>query len=234
MEQNKLPPRLEAIARLVPEGCRLADVGTDHGLLPVRLLENGVIQSAVASDLRPGPLSAAKNNARIAGVENIRFCLCDGLDGISSDEADAVVIAGMGGETIAGILERTPWVRRDKTLILQPMTKPEILRKALEGMDLRIERERLVSDSGRIYSVMLARSGKQGRYSEIEYYTGRFELISRERLFSPFLDMFENKLAKALEGMKKAETERSSEREEELLVLLEQLREKRKEYDESI
>ena len=68
MEQNKLPPRLEAIAQLVPEGCRLADVGTDHGLLPVRLLENGVIQSAVASDLRPGPLSAAKNNARIAGV----------------------------------------------------------------------------------------------------------------------------------------------------------------------
>ena len=64
----KLPPRLAAIAALVPDGARLADVGTDHALLPIRLLLDGKIQSAVATDIRPGPLSRAKENAYAAGV----------------------------------------------------------------------------------------------------------------------------------------------------------------------
>ena len=71
----KLPPRLAAIAALVPDGARLADVGTDHALLPIRLLLDGKIQSAVATDIRPGPLSRAKENACAAGVSGrIGFC----------------------------------------------------------------------------------------------------------------------------------------------------------------
>ena len=234
MKYINLPPRLAAIAGLVPRGCRLADVGTDHGYLPVRLLQEGAIRSAVASDLRSGPLSAARSNAAQAGVENIRFCLCDGLDGISSEEIDTVVIAGMGGETISDILNKAPWARQGKTLLLQPMTKPEFLRKALQRMELRIDQERLVLDSGKIYPVMLARSGVPAPYTEIEYYTGCYALVSREALFIPLLDQMESKLEKALAGVAMAENEKHVDREEELRRLLEQLREMRADHDQSI
>ena len=100
----KLPPRLAAIAALVPDGARLADVGTDHALLPIRLLLDGKIQSAVATDIRPGPLSRAKENAYAAGVQDLSCVLCDGLTDVSPDSVDTVVIAGMGGENIAAIL----------------------------------------------------------------------------------------------------------------------------------
>jgi tRNA (adenine22-N1)-methyltransferase len=234
MESIRLSPRLEALAGLVPQGCRLADVGTDHGFLPIRLLLDGVIKSAVASDLRPGPLSAARKNAAAAGTENIRFCLCDGLEGISPEETDTVVIAGMGGETIAVILEKAPWVCRGKTLILQPMTRQEVLRKALERMGLRIERERLVQDSGRIYSILLARAGEPERCTEAEYFTGRYALISREALFGEYLTQWENKLDRALAGLSAAEDQRHLARREQLVLIRGQLKQMRDDYGNGI
>ena len=119
----KLPPRLAAIAALVPDGARLADIGTDHALLPIRLLLDGKIQSAIAADIRPGPLSRAKENACAAMVTNLSCVLCDGLTGISPDSVDTVVIAGMGGETICTILAAAPWLREGRRLILQPQSK---------------------------------------------------------------------------------------------------------------
>ena len=121
----KLPPRLAAIAALVPDGARLADVGTDHALLPIRLLLDGKIQSAVATDIRSGPLSRAKENAYAAGVQDLSCVLCDGLTGISPDSVDTVVIAGMGGENIAAILRAAPWACRNALCILQPKARPE-------------------------------------------------------------------------------------------------------------
>ena len=146
----KLPPRLAAIAALVPDGARLADVGTDHALLPIRLLLDGKIQSAVATDIRPGPLSRAKENACAAGVQDLFCVLCDGLTGISPDSVDTVVIAGMGGENIAAILRAAPWACRNALCILQPMSRPEELRAALPSLGLMIRAERLVRDAGRL------------------------------------------------------------------------------------
>ena len=155
----KLPPRLAAIAALVPNGARLADVGTDHALLPIRLLLDGKIRSAVATDIRPGPLSRAKENAYAAGVQNLSCILCDGLSGVSSGDADTIVVAGMGGENIAGILRAAPWACRDALLILQPMSRPEELRAALPSLGLSICAERLVRDAGRLYSILAVRAG---------------------------------------------------------------------------
>ena len=145
----KLPPRLAAIAALVPDGARLADVGTDHALLPIRLLLDGKIQSAVATDIRPGPLSRAKENAYAAGVQDLSCVLCDGLTGVSPDSADTVVIAGMGGENIAAILRAAPWACRNTLCILQPMSRPEELRAALPSLGLTIRAERLLFRSRR-------------------------------------------------------------------------------------
>ena len=158
----KLPPRLAAIAALVPDGARLADVGTDHALLPIRLLLDGKIQSAVATDIRPGPLSRAKENAYAAGVQDLSCVLCDGLTGISPDSVDTVVIAGMGGENIAAILAAAPWTADGcHTLLLQPQSRAESLRQFLSENGYRIAREELVLDRGTLYPAMEVTAGCQ-------------------------------------------------------------------------
>lgn len=105
MRPVELSPRLLAIAHQVPLGARFADIGTDHARLPVWLLEHGRIPSAIAADLKEGPLSRARQTAaRHNLTERISFRLGDGLTPLGPEEADAVAIAGMGGETIASIL----------------------------------------------------------------------------------------------------------------------------------
>ena len=101
----ELTPRLRTAADLVPAGARLADIGTDHAYLPAALLLEGKIPYAIAADLRHGPLLRAKETAAEYGCrDRMGFRLCDGLKGIRPEETDAIVIAGMGGETIAQIL----------------------------------------------------------------------------------------------------------------------------------
>ena len=125
MKLLELQPRLQLLAELVPDGAKLADVGTDHGYLPVALLQQGKIQRAIATDIGEEPLQHARRTAEEYGLsESVDFRLCDGLNGMMPDEADTIVIAGMGGETIIEILKNAPWTRQ-KTLLLQPMTKPE-------------------------------------------------------------------------------------------------------------
>ena len=147
----ELSPRLRLAADLVPEGARLADVGTDHAYLPACLLMEGKIPSAIAADLREGPLSRARETAAEYGCgDRMAFRLCDGLSGIRPEETDAVVIAGMGGETIAQILEAAPWVRTRKIpLVLQPMSSIPELRQRLGEGGFRILEERLARE-GRI------------------------------------------------------------------------------------
>ena len=139
----ELTPRLRALADLVCQGARLADVGTDHAYLPVWLLLRGKIDQAIAADLREGPLSRARETARQYGVEDrISFRLCDGLSAVGEDEADTIAIAGMGGDTIAAILGAAPWTR-SKALLLQPMTALPSLRQWLQNNTYRIVEERI-------------------------------------------------------------------------------------------
>ena len=136
-KELQLQPRLQCIASLVPQGARLADVGTDHGYLPVWLLQHGRIESAIASDINALPLDHARATAREYGVtERMDFRLCPGLAKIKAEECDAIAIAGMGGETILGILEAAPWTHEDvHTLILQPQTKVDRVRAGM-GQEL--------------------------------------------------------------------------------------------------
>lgn len=124
MYKTNLTPRLALCARYAEGAHLLADVGTDHGYLPISLLMHGKIDAAVAADINPGPLSAARRHAAEAGYEDkLRFECCDGLDFPGADSCDAVVCAGMGGETIMGILSRAPWTKDGARLILQPQSK---------------------------------------------------------------------------------------------------------------
>ena len=121
--------RLSLCASFVRPGTRLADIGTDHGYLPIRLSLDGKIESAVAADIRVKPLKSAESNIQKYGVTNIKTVLSDGLQNISPEDAYDIVIAGMGGELIAAIIENTPWIcEGNRRLILQPMTRADSLR----------------------------------------------------------------------------------------------------------
>lgn len=161
MRKLELTPRLQLLADWVPLGARLADVGTDHGYLPVWLRLHGRVVSAIACDLREGPLARARETGRACGAEGIDYRLGNGLAVVSPEEADAIVIAGMGGENIAAILAAAPWTAGGvHTLLLQPQTRAETLRAFLADNGYAIRREALVEDRGTIYPVLEAGGGE--------------------------------------------------------------------------
>ena len=219
-----LTPRLQAVADLVPQGARLADVGTDHGYLPVRLLLDGKIQSAIASDLRAGPLSRASETARRYGIrDGLSLRLCPGLDGVTPGEVDCVSIAGMGGETIASILEAAPWTRSGTLLLLQPMTAFPDLRLFLQRSGYEIFRERIAREGRRLYAVLCVRGGRMEPMSPAELWAGRQQ---EDELRGPYLEFLEEKLRRVLAGLRRAnETdEEEISRLEEILDGLEAMR----------
>ena len=157
----ELTPRLQLLADWVPQGAKLADVGTDHAYLPVWLSLHGRVSCAIASDLRKGPLERARLTGRTYGAENIDYRLCNGLADICPEEADTIAIAGMGGENISSILAAAPWTRDGgHILLLQPMTRSAELRRFLMENGYCITREALVRDRGTIYPVMEVRAGE--------------------------------------------------------------------------
>jgi len=158
----ELKPRLAAIAELIGEACVIADVGTDHAYLPVWLAAKGRISRAVASDIRPGPLARAKKTVSNAGLEDrIELVLCDGLAGIDTRGLDYAVIAGMGGETEAEILEKAlASANVFCRFILQPMTKAPELRRRLAQSGFEIYDWRLAREGSHIYEILAARMSK--------------------------------------------------------------------------
>ena len=115
----KLTGRLSAAAALCRRGVIVCDVGTDHALLACYLAQNGA-KEVIASDVKEGPLSAARRTIAEQGVTNVTAVLSDGLDRI--DYADDVVICGMGGELIMKIISGCRFLSEDTRFILQPMT----------------------------------------------------------------------------------------------------------------
>lgn len=162
MKDLVLSSRLKLLASWVQPGAKVADVGTDHAYLPVWLLLHGCVGSAIASDLRKEPLERARKTGAAYGVEHVDFRLCDGLSEIRPNEADTVVISGMGGENISAILSKAPWTAYGAhTLLLQPQTRAENLRLFLSEHGYRIVREALVWDRGILYPCMEAVAGQE-------------------------------------------------------------------------
>ena len=225
----ELTPRLRMVAELVPEGARLADIGTDHAYLPAALLLEDRIPCAVAADLRPGPLARARETVRRAGLEErVEFRLCDGLTGIRPDEVDAAVIAGMGGETIAAILAAAPWTReRNTVLVLQPMSSMPDLRLWLQENGYSIESEELCREGDTLYTALLVQSGHMPPLAPAELWAGR---NTAHPLRGDWLDLWLGKTARALEGLSLARGEGIPSRLREMEELQQGLREMKEEW----
>jgi len=132
MNRIKLPPRLALAASFVRKGSRLADIGTDHAFLPVRLIQEGVISSAIAADVVPGPLERAKSTVSRYGLTKVIDCrLSDGFAAIRPEEFDDGVVCGMGGLTILDILKAAHPFLPHQRLILQPQTDIHLVRRWL-------------------------------------------------------------------------------------------------------
>lgn len=151
----KLSPRLQVCCGFVSPGDRVADIGTDHGYLGIWLLQQGIASSIIASDIVPGPLSAARRNAgRFGCGDKMEFYLSDGAQNIPRD-FDTMVCAGMGADTIVSILNAAPWLKSDRyRLILQCQSKTPMLRQYLSDNGWRIHEETVVQDGRFLYTVM--------------------------------------------------------------------------------
>jgi len=158
MKRIRLSKRLIALAELIRKDASVADIGTDHGYLPVFLAQAGIAKRIIASDISAASLSAAQRSAAEFDVsEAITFLVASGLDGVTPNEADTIVIAGMGGETILSILENAPWTNnRGVTLILQPQSKIDLLCRFLYDSGYEIKQTKSVHEKGKYYTVILA------------------------------------------------------------------------------
>ena len=201
----QLQPRLKLLADLVPQGARLADIGTDHGYIPVYLLQRSRITSAIAADVGREPLQHAVRTAEEYGVAGIDFRLCDGLCGIAADEVDTIVIAGMGGETIIHILSAAEWTREPGkyTLLLQPMTKSGELRRWLTDNGYHFTTERLVWDKEFLYPVMIVTGGQQAEVSDLQLEYGI--CLQNDPLYNDFLVQQIARLRRAADGKRKSD-----------------------------
>ena len=196
----ELTPRLALAAELASGGTVIADVGCDHAYLSIHLARRDEGCRLLASDLREGPLQRAKENIRAAGLQSrIALALADGLRAVPENGADTVVICGMGGEVMCDILAAAPWLHPfGARLVLQPMTRAEVLRPWLQQHGWRIETERFAREGHRLYTVLRAVPGEspvenKGLFSEAAKADPLFPEY-RETLLRRYREMREGQL----------------------------------------
>lgn len=241
----KLSKRLQTIAGYVPEGVKLADIGSDHALLPVYLAERGRVSFAVAGEINAGPRDAAVKQVKEAGLAAIiSVRLGDGLAVIAPYEVDVVTIAGMGGSLISHILEEgQSKLAGVSKLILQPNVGEDQVRRWLLAGDWVLEDETVLEEDGKFYEVLCAGRSpdaieiNQAMYSSKRLDGGltleadellRFGPILTGQVNEAFFRRWESeieKLDKITDGMSRGGTEAAMQRQSELLAERNRIRE---------
>ena len=187
----QISKRLEAVADMVTSGCKVADIGTDHGYIPIYLAEAGRIPGAIAMDVNTGPLDRAKENIRLHGLkQKIETRLSDGLASLEPGEADCIIIAGMGGPLSVRILtEGEECLKKCRELILQPQSEIRQVRAFLEENGWIIIREEMILEDGKYYPMMKAvhREKDSTKMNELELRYGPLLLAARHPVLHQFL-----------------------------------------------
>lgn len=182
----KISNRLKKCADLVSCGSKIADIGTDHAYIPIYLMLQRKISHAIACDIGEGPLKNAEKNIKNYGFENnIEARLSDGFSNIKENEADEIIIAGMGGNMISNILNNCPWKNKfKKRFILNPMKYEEKLHEFLFSNGYEIQNEIAVKCSGKSYLIIDAHfTGEKYNPLPHELYIGKLENNLDEHAF---------------------------------------------------
>ncbi|MGR3890484.1 tRNA (adenine(22)-N(1))-methyltransferase [Pseudomonas sp. 1152_12] len=186
MNEHTLSMRLERVAANVPAGARLADIGSDHGYLPVALMRRGVIAAAVAGEVATTPFHAAERTVRDNGLaQHISVRLADGLAAIKPrDGITAISLCGMGGETIRDILDNgKAHLSGQERLILQPNGGEQPLRQWLMDNGYRILLEELLQENRFYYEIIIAERAEPVAYSAEQLYFGPLQMQARSPVF---------------------------------------------------
>ena len=187
MDSKQLSKRLATIAKYVPNGCRLLDVGSDHAYLPAYLAIHHVIQHGIASEVAKGPYTNMVNEIKSTGLEKMLTPrLANGLHAITlSDHVNVIMISGMGGELIKDILDQgQAKLANHPLLILQPNVDAYILRKWLMMHHYQLIHETIVDDHHEIYEIMVAKWTTQSfKYNHQQLFFGPFLLKQKSPVF---------------------------------------------------
>jgi len=221
-----LSGRLKAIADAVPKCRAVADIGTDHGYIPLYLVQNNIVDMAVAVDISSGSLGKAEKlvaQTELGDVIDTR--LGNGLEVLKLGEVDTIIIAGMGGLLIRDILNAYPDTARAATLILQPMVAQENLRKWLIGNGFMIIDEELVREDRRFYEIITAVAGYQTVEKEIYYEIGYRLIENQHPLLEEFVLHKIRSLETIIEALDTVGTQAAWQRQEELGTKLKQYKE---------
>ena len=180
----RLSKRLESIASYITDGMNLVDVGCDHALLDIFLVQTKKNIKVIASDINQNALDIAINNIKKNHLENkIKTCLSKGLENIDTTSLDTIIISGMGSHTMVGILyNNISKLKNIDTLILQSNNDIDFLREKVTKLGYYIKEEKLIKDSNIIYTIILFKKGHK-RYTKKELYFGPILLKNKEKIF---------------------------------------------------
>ena len=186
----ELSKRLQAVADLVSEGLVVADVGTDHGYIPIYLIETKKSPKAFAMDVNKGPLLRAKEHIAEHGLETrIETRLSDGVRALQKGECDCVVVAGMGGALTIKIMEEGKDIFRNlKEFVLQPQSELQKVRAYLCENAYFIAEENMVLDDGKFYPMFRVINGQSEEYHAIELCYGKLLLEQKNAVLKNFLE----------------------------------------------
>lgn len=182
--------RLQTVALMVTPGNRVADVGTDHGFVPIWLIKNGISSKVLAMDVRKGPLDRAREHVEKYGLSDyIETRLSDGVEKLQKNEVDTVIIAGMGGQLMANILkEGQDILKTVQELILSPHTDVDKVRRYLKEANWYIKEEKMLLDEGKYYVFLKAVQGENDYSTDIDFIYGKRLLESRTPIFLQYID----------------------------------------------
>ena len=215
----KLTSRLNAVVGLVT-GKSVADIGCDHGKVPIKLILDGVCDKVIAADVNKGPVEACIKNVRANGLTDVIDVRCgDGIKVLETGEVETIIIAGMGGELISTILsEKEDVAKSAKELILQPMTSEEYLREFLQNSGYCIENEILAKEGNKIYVIIRAVKGVSDEYI---YFPEKLKVNEKS-----LIDAYYEKVSKRLKDkIKGSVLDSKPEEEKEYNVILSKVRE---------
>lgn len=224
----QLSQRLSSVASMVTAGNCLADVGTDHGYVPIYLYERNIIPHAIAMDVNKGPLERATLHIAESGMkETIETRLSDGLAALNPGEADSVVIAGMGGPLIIRILSAYPETTESlKELILQPQSEIPEVRIWLYENGYEIVEEHMVFEDGKYYPMFKAVKNPQAeKLSDLEYKFGKLSVLGEKDVLKAYLVREVANKQNILNKLMEENSEKSKGRAEEMKALLAELEE---------
>lgn len=197
--------RLKTIASMVDKCECVADIGTDHGYIPMYLIKNNVCNRAIASDINKGPVEKAKFNVRIEGLENKIDCrLGGGLSTVKKGEAQGIVIAGMGGNLIRDIIEEKLSIFKEAQFaILQPVQNPEVLREYIYTKGYKIIDEELCIDDNKFYEIIKIKYDNNVQVVDsIFYEVGEKLLDKKHHLVKEFIEYKLERYTKILNNIK--------------------------------